>query len=368
MIESIPMTTPRTLAAIATAACIAGCAAQPEAALDIELVPDLSINTANQVAERVVSLELIVDRAGGLYADCPSALPGVINADADPECELVTQVSMPGRLPLVRLLRGGLSDEPIDLWLRGLGDDAGATVAEGRVLGVGFTSGIRRLPVTFNLRPSHLPLRVVEVFPGDGDIVRNCDLNPVVIMFSKPIDPQTIFAPGAVRFDPGGPPVEIRVAESGLLAQLAPPPIDPRPSPDGIGPETLIFTLELATTVLDTLGDPLDQVPMEPGAQPYRVISEVRCTSMSQIPDDRCGADPEGASAPRCPAGRDFVCVDRICVPQSCDSARCALGSVCDPATLACEVDCRAYGEASICGAERPICAPDSGVCVAPSP
>ncbi len=201
---------------------LAGCASEP--ALDLELVPDPNINSESQIVERIESVVYVFDSADGLYAPGEeSSHDGVqvTNADADAsDLELVVSVPVVDHLPFVRLERGTLPDVPLDV--RVIGESGVGTIAEGRALAARFGIDSDPLRVPFNIRPGQLPPRVGEVIPADGQTAQGCVVPTVVVMFSKPIEPSTLFAEGAVSFQPGGRPAAIRLDATGVVAQNRP--------------------------------------------------------------------------------------------------------------------------------------------------
>lgn len=322
--------------------------------VDLRLVPDPNLNREAQVLDALDTIVLVVDSPDGLYPPgSERAAEGVQieDADADPsDLELVATIPVASdRLPLVRLVRGTLPDVALDLRFLGVPAEPGAPASVvGRVQGVHLGRPIEELAIPFNLRPELLPPRVTEVLPGDGAAIVGCDVPRLYVMFSRPIDPATLA--GAVTVTPGAID-EVRLDPSGLTAELR---------VGGLaGAGSLRWSLAIAASVTDLEGRPLDQVASEPGPQPYEASFEVTCGPSMGTPDDECGGT---SGAPmRCPFGR-LACVDGYCVPESCDLAGCGEGTVCDPATGRCALDCRPWGDAEVCPAERPRCG-DDGVC-----
>jgi hypothetical protein len=346
------------LVLIADLVVLAACATSP--ALDIELVPDPNVNDEAQIVDRVQTLVLIFDSPEGLYLPGEERVGGsvqVVDADADPsDLELVATLPMGDHLPIVRLEQGDLLDASIDV--RILGESAAGPIAEGRLLGARFTDSGEVVRVPFNIRPEHLPPRVGEVIPNDGVMLSGCTVPTIVVMFSKPVDPMTLFLPDAIVFEPGGAPAEIRVDATGVVAQIEPPPIT--------GADTVSYRLRIEPIVTDASGTALDQIAAEPSSQPYVGDFTLHCGPISAIPDPpRCGfMDPPSPLDPVCPGMPRLMCIDDACVPSSCDAATCEEGLVCDPASGTCGADCRLYGEVPVCPGDRPTCDGDLGVCV----
>jgi hypothetical protein len=335
-----------------------GCASEP--VLDIELVPDPNINSEGQILERVDTLVFVFDSPDGLYAageESSSEGVQIVDADADPtDLELVATFPLGDHLPIARLEQADLPDVAIDV--RVLGESGVGLIAEGRALGARFATHGEMLRVPFNIRPEHVPPRVGEVIPSDGQSIQGCDLPTIVVMFSKPIDPASLFAEGAVTFEPGGAPTTIRIDATGVVAQIEPPP-------DIVGIDNqLSYRLVIETTVTDTAGVPLDQRAAEDESQPYIGDFTLPCTPPTSIPDPpRCGSGEVSPLPPVCPGMPRLMCVDDECVLSMCDVATCESGLVCDPAVGYCVSDCRDYGDVNVCPAERPTCNFELGVC-----
>ncbi len=324
--------------------------------VDLRLVPDPNLNSEAQVLEALDRIVLVVDSPDGLYPPgSERATDGVQieDADADPsDLELVATIPVPSdRLPLVRLTRGTLPDVALELRFLGVPAEPGAPASVvGRVQGVQLGRPIEELAIPFNLRPELLPPRVTEVLPGDGAAISGCEVPRLYVMFSRPLDPATII--GAITIAPGTLD-EVRLDPSGLTAELRVSGLS------GAGDAPLRWSLSIAASVTDLDGRPLDQVASEPGPQPYDGSFEVTCGPSMENPDDECGGMSGGPM--RCPFGR-LACVDGYCVPAACDFAGCGGGTVCDPATGRCTLDCRPWGEAEVCPEARPRCGED-GVC-----
>ena len=194
-----------------------------EDAIDLELIPDPNINDEQAIVSRVSNLLTTVDSEDGLYPPGSEHTEGavqLVNVDTDDALEIVATIPVNDRLPRVRLERGSISDAPLDIRIQG--EDDSGTVAEGRVRGVRFGQEIVRLRVPFNIRPEQLPPRLTEVYPPDGSPVQGCDLSLIILFFSKPVDPSTLFEEGAVQINDEAP-ASIRAPSSGLSAEIVPP-------------------------------------------------------------------------------------------------------------------------------------------------
>lgn len=351
---------------VMAAAVAAACGGDDPVALDLTLVPDPNVNRPADVARLTDSLVLVLDSPEGLYHPGDDVSAGgsvqIEDADGDPtDLELVATVPIEhDALPWIRVERGGLPrDVSLEVRLLGLSSDGGDPVARGGAQGVSFDDG--RIDVPFNLVPSRLPPRIAEVVPDDGDVATDCVVGRVVLVFSKPIDPASFLLPGAVMFEPGGAPTELRIDATGRFGEVIPPVLQ--------GVDTVRYHLTVTTDVREDVpgggGPRLDQVPAEEGAQPFERDFVLPCEPGPLVPDPACG-EPEPAPEYWCGPGDRLACVDDMCVPASCDGAGCEAPAVCDPATATCELDCRLYGPDGACDGDRPRCDLDTGACVAP--
>jgi len=255
---------------IGTAAILSTSCDEAPVGFDIELVADPKLNTVDQVLSRTASIELVLDSPDGLYWPGEEQTTGdvrIVDVDGDEALELVATVPVPdSRFPRIRLERGGLPVLPLTVSLLGY-DDEGALVATGVLDGVEFPSRLASLSIPFNLEPYELPPRVVDVVASP---VVGCTPPSLTILFSRPVDPATVLAPGAITFEPGGYPASARIDAAGRIAVATPPSL----VVDGT---TIAFTLTLATSVATLDGVALDQSPAVPGEQPYFGRFEAPC-------------------------------------------------------------------------------------------
>lgn len=336
---------------------VVGCTPEPVAALDLELVQDLNINTPDQVLSRINTIMVIVDSPDGLYAPGSERTDGdfeIRDADGDEEdLELVVTVPVQeGRLPWVRLERGGLPTTLLDIAV--LGGDGGQTeehpVAEGLVRGVVFEEGVTPLSIPFNIRPELLPPRVTDVIPGDGERLPRCAFSDVVVLFSKPVDAESL--EGAILIEPGGAPLEILTDVSGIVAHLKVATIESE--------YELTYQVDISTDVIDVDGQHLDDVPTLEGDQPFSRAFRLTCIEPSTGPDFFCAI---GAPEYACPFAHRLRCIEGVCTPATCDGAACTEPFLCNPSRGFCEMDCRLYGEFSVCPDELPRCDDSTGLC-----
>jgi hypothetical protein len=330
-------------------------ACESTTAIDLELLPSPELNSVADLVSRIDTIVVVVDAAAGrLYPLDAERLDGDVqikNADGDPgDLELVARVAMPAdRLPRIRIERGGLPDVP--LHVRVLGSvEPGTEMARGGATGVTFTdSEITTVAMPFNLLPRFLPLMVTEVAPGDGEIVP-CDVKlDVITLFSRAVDAATITPPGRVVVTELGAG-DIAVENLAVMSNAV-----------TFEPAEIVqaYRLTIASDVTDTTGAHLDQVPAMAGLQPFSEDYHLECSGTSSPMMPWCSPSAPMAPCPG-PPGR-FRCEAGTCVPASCSNATCAGGFVCDPTTLACELDCRLYDGAA-CPVERPTCTP-TGTC-----
>ncbi|MFC1612140.1 Ig-like domain-containing protein [Myxococcota bacterium] len=343
--------------------CVAGfslllltsCAADElETALDIRLLPDTNLNNDQQVLAPLTSLWFIVDGPVGAYpADREQAEgnPRIIDIDDDGALELVEEVAITKeRLPVTRLLQGGLPDGPLDVQVWGFGGDSVDPIAAGITTGLRFeTDTVVPVTVGFNLVPAMLPPRVVAVFPGEGYTVNRCKPGAVLAVFSKPVEPSTVatgfFVEGISDATPIGDGSLAYLQFADILAEGS-------------------HTIRMSSAVTDLNGQPLDQEPTESGAQSFS------SSFFAEDPGAGCHfvelpmpCDTAGEACPY--QNADLVCSQSsglLCQPRSCEVLSCPDVHVCNPAAPGCEVDCRAYGPMAVCPEEKPHCG-DTGWC-----
>lgn len=346
------------------AGAILGCGSETveETAIDMELVPDINLNSPSQIVASIDTLRLIIDSPEGLYPPGSESIVGnleVRDADDDPsDLELIATVAVPaGRLPSVRIERGGLPDVSLDIRVIGLQSDRpDVRLAEGRVRGIRFDpDDVKPLSVAFNLRPEVLPPRVTEVQPADDTFLMPCRVDTIVVVFSKPMDSASLLKPGNFAVDRDPLPESIVVDPSGFIATYTTGDLK-------LEEGNLSYRVTILSEAKSRDGVALDQVGAEPGAQPYSGLFTMRCNFQEPTLEPvLCSpAEPDGS----CPGAGRFRCDGGACVPAGCDQSVCGPGFVCDPATLLCEVDCRAYGDVEVCPESRPVCDPGSGACV----
>jgi len=359
---------------------LCGACADPTA-LDLSLVVDQSLQSESALVSRLVRLRLVVDAPEGLYPATSNRRDGeleILDRDGDGQSELSVGVELGslGRLPLIRLERGGMppAASGLELKVDGLGPDGDtgpdAELAAGGLAGVTFTPGeIASVSIPFNLRATYRPPRVTQVFPEDGATLGALAADSgtafsVAILFSKPMNPGSLRQPAALEVlaVQGAAETPLALAEivvgeifpgSGtrVVLRLAQPP------PPGT------YRVRVGQAALDTSGRPLDQVPMQPGNQPFQSSFTVRdgAQAASTCADPCPRACAHGGS--ECPEGLRCDTASRSCVPRQCPG-RCSDGlSVCDPVLVACVEDCRRFGSYGGCPASKQHCEVATGFC-----
>lgn len=358
-------------------ASLAGCG--DPTALDLSLVADPNVNSEASLVEKLRCIRVVVDSSEGLYPD-----PGdtdrregdllISDIDGDNQGELVAGVDMAdlGRLPLIRVEQGGLSDVPLELRLDGRAagdaetcrDQKDATVAAGGVQGIYFSAGgVSPVQVPFNLRAEYRPPRVTQVYPEDGASLTLETVGSVVLIFSKQMDTASLTRPDVIQL--------LRVQGS----QESPVTITCTGLPVYVGGPTkadckLAATLDegsyrvrVSQGALDTSGRSLDQAALQPGNQPFSSQFTIGPTSaQTAMCPPTCESLWCGNGGTRCPAG--LTCVDDVCEPDSCP-ASCGALMVCDQAHAVCVDDCRIFG--TYCGVDgdgEPLaCDQQTGLC-----
>jgi hypothetical protein len=333
-----------------------GCA--DPTALDLTLVPDPNVQSESALVSRLLRLRLVVDAPEGLYPAGPSRREGeveIADLDGDGARELLASVSLEalGRLPLVRLERGGLpAVSGLELRLDGIGPDdsdgkpaSDVELAAGSVQGVAFSEGgIASVKIPFNLRAKFRPPRVTQVFPEDGATLDSASVGSVALIFSKPMSPSSL-KPGVLqvlRVEGGSEtPIalkEIVIGEIGVGGPTRAVLNFAQAPGDGL------YRVRVGQGALDTSGRALDQAPIQPGNQPFTSSFTLSpSASTAACPVAGCEAAWCGNGGVLCPPGAVCDAATHSCQPQGCPSS-CIPATVCDPALGACLDDCRVHG------------------------
>ncbi|MFO0696041.1 MAG: hypothetical protein U0230_20935 [Polyangiales bacterium] len=248
---------------VALALALVGC---DEGALDVELRASPNLDTATQVRAQVALVRVVLDAPGGLYHpgdEESSPTLSIRDFDGDPsDLELVADVVPPAaRLPLVRIVRGGLPNVPIDVRVLGLGPDHDESrpVAQGELLGQRFGPDVRTLGLPFDLVPERRPPRISEV----SVLSSTCSVVRVRVRFERPVKPATLLAAGSVVLLPASPPEGLEIDAEGREATIA---VDP----GRVETRSSRFAIEIRPSVLGADDVPLDQIPSVEGPQAFR--------------------------------------------------------------------------------------------------
>jgi hypothetical protein len=351
------------------------CACADPTALDLTLVPDLNVQSESVLVSRLVRLRLVVDAPEGLYPGGASRRDGEIelsDLDGDGARELSASITLGalGRLPLVRLERGGMpGGASLELRLDGIGSDdsdgkptADVELAAGGVQGISFTEGaVSSVKIPFNLRAKFRPPRVTQVFPEDGATLSSSSVGSVALIFSKPMSFASL-KPAVLQVLQvvGGSetPIELREIVVGEIGAGGPTrAVLHFLKAAGEG----VYRVRAGQGALDTSGRALDQVPMQPGNQPFTSTFSLTGTASTAACAPSCELTWCGNGGSACPDGSVCDSASRTCLPKGCPA--CWSGSVCDPALAACVEDCRPYGSYGGCSDPKLRCEPASGLC-----
>lgn len=357
---------PRLAAALVLALASAAC--EDPTALHISLVPDPNLNSEADLVARIGSVRVVVDSEQGLY---PASFTykdeekEVRDLDSDGYSELEAFVDLGdlGRLPVIRLERGGLDPLPLDLKLDGLAKDGTPKAAEaaGGVPGVRFTEEeVVQVRVPFNLRADFRPPKVTQVLPEDGSQL-NSLVGSVVVIFSKEMRPLAAGVFQVLRLESGSEtPVPAESITVEPIYQDGPSRAEYRFAGGPLNEGT--YRVRVTQGALDASGRPLDQVPLEPGNQSFTSQFTVSAVAATAACAPNCEALMCGNGGTTCASGLD--CVNGACVPKGCPKT-CPELMVCDPAPDRglCVDDCRVHGSYGGCD-DGQRCDSKTGLCV----
>ena len=352
-----------------------GCS-EVETALQLKLSSDSTLNTEQQILQRVDTLELVLDAPAGFAgAGATGQTHGELTAsdpDQDGKLELVLRRSVSGELPLLRLLPGSNADRSFKITARGL--QKNQITAVGGVASASFAEGeVQDLLVPFNLRAGFRQPRVLFSLPHDGQTAPRA-LNQIYLEFSKVVAP-----PGKdqLRLIYKGTGKEATVAGIWQLAQHT---VYEMGLPEARTTATLklpvscslnpgAYRIEASALIKDATGDTLDQDLGTAAAEGY----VARFSIAGQATAVACGLSKETCKLDSdCGKDKGFVCqispgqTEGKCVPGSakdCTSKICPKDYVCSPSKSGaqCLPDCRTYGgcdSKSYCDKATGICKP----------
>ncbi len=323
--------------------------------IDLALSVDPNVSTSEELAARLGTLIVILDSDEGLYPAGAEVTDGdlqVKNADADAALEVVQTIPLTeATLPTIRLERGGLSASAVDIRVIGLERDTSTPIADGAARAVSFDTS-EPVSVPFNFLDGARPPRVTAVYPGDGMTIQGCDLSGLSVVFSRPMDAESLEGAISIR-SPTVAGLSVVLNESRLVGDLA---FNEPISGDGAA---LSIELEVATSALADDGTALDQIGGQPGPQPYEATLRIICGPPPTMPCTP-GSCPWSCGSKDCPKLAQVACVDDVCTPASC-SVTCSGGTVCYPLADQCVPDCREADALSTCVVGS--CSAVSGLC-----
>ncbi|MBW2734667.1 MAG: sigma 54-interacting transcriptional regulator [Deltaproteobacteria bacterium] len=316
-------------------------------AIDFSLVSDPNVTDLQALLSKVERLELILDAPQGLYPlsaerEITDSLR-IKDIDNDGSAELVAEFDVKGRLPLIRVERGGLdADVSVDVMLRG--HSAKNQLASGEIRGVSFDEGaIKSLDLLFNTLPAMRAPRVTQTIPANG--AQATFAERVQIIFSKRMDAIGLRKPGVVqllRVTPTG--AEEALAASGVLGVRWQPTANGETTTVDFVPLELMsagtYRIRVSTAAIEDGNPPrpLDQVPAREGDQAFMAQFSVPA-EFDPV------ATPANPPPTECELGGDFcplglVCNSTLqaCVPETCDCPDPSM--VCDPEWMVCMPNC----------------------------
>lgn len=344
-----------------------------ETALDLHFVVNVDIADEKSLAAALSSMQVVLDAPAGLYPlGTPSPGPGLELVDLDQdgwlEVRATVELGALGRLPVIRIDRGGLQQESVELRVDGLSATQ-VPLAAGGLKSVRFVDGqLQRIDLPFNLRPGQWPPFVKEIYPEDGvaDVLPS-STGSLLVVFSKPMNHDSLLAANVIQL--------LRVDGEQEIPMPA-KRIEPREQYAGgptmaeyhlggpLQPETL-YRVRVTSGAQDTSGRPLDQRAQESGNQGFAsqfTTTTDPASAPACIPN--CSVSWCSSGGKACPAG--LLCDEKSgsCLPAGCPT-HCAARTVCDAALAACVPDCRLYGSYGGCPDARPVC-DAAGLCQAP--
>jgi Big-like domain-containing protein len=236
----------------------------PSTAIRIELVPNASINSRQEVYAALDGLEIVVD--GTEHALLGLNRPGPVgphsvaaDPDMDGDLELVFTIGLDGTsdLPVLQFEPGENGDQALLFRLHGL-DAAGDVAATGQVAVAFQADRIVLAQAPFNLKAEYRVPRVVAVLPDLDAIDVPCGVT-LSVTFSEAMDAATTRAAFTLRA-PSGRVDGDTVMEDGDT-QLRFHPAATLPAG--------VYSIEVGTGAQDEQGESLDQDPYADGAQGF---------------------------------------------------------------------------------------------------
>jgi hypothetical protein len=170
----------------------------------IKLVADPALNSEQEVAGQLATIEMLFDAQEGferINENNPKADGfAASDVDGDGEAELLLTMSVRGRnsLPKVGLDAGSNRETPIAVRVRGLDPDGEVAALGGIDPRVLFSAaGRNEVEVPFNLSRAHLPHQIVAVAPLS--VPRGGVLKSIAFFASRPLDDSSLLESVSVK-------------------------------------------------------------------------------------------------------------------------------------------------------------------------
>jgi hypothetical protein len=340
-----------------------GACGADETAIDVYLIPDPNITVREQLFSMTETLQLILDSQDGLYGVDRAQDYGslrIMNADADEPLEAVFTTALDAALPVIRIDRGELTEPAsgIDIRVRAPQPGGEKAVAFGEVQGVRFEDGqTKRLDIPFNIQPEFRPPRVNDTVPRNGESVGVVE--QVFIVFSKPMDVQSLLAKGAITLESitGGKRELVPIKEIVVQRLGANTTVRLEFEAGRLEPKT--YGLRVSSGVVDDSNErrALDQVPSISGNQAFYaqfIVTSAAAANKTQNFGESC---EQGGTA--CPA--PMTCDQNLRQCRFACPVSCPKTTVCDDFLGVCVDDCRVAG----CFSHSPECDHQTGLCKA---
>jgi len=331
--------------------------------LDLLLTPDPNVTNSDELAKELGSVTVVIDSSKGLY---PNGPPSPVNGielrdeDNDGQLEVIALVDTMhlDRLPLIRLERGTLPDESIELRISGKDRQGNRIFAAGGLKGAKFVADkITDMVVPFNIKLRYRAPVVTQTIPFSGSTHAPGSTSSIFAIFSKKMNVDSVRkAITLVRVEDKK---EIPVPAEFIRVQYIANNDESPTSAEYRLKEALDggrYRLRISTNAVDSAGLALDQVPLENGSQPFSGQFEIDGTAMATTP-----------AMASCAQGGDQCSSGTTCDKnaQKCEAAacpdKCPAATVCSLAWNICVPDCRVFGGFGGCDKDE-TCNP-AGIC-----
>ncbi|MBN2358497.1 MAG: hypothetical protein JXR83_03530 [Deltaproteobacteria bacterium] len=323
-------------------------------ALQLVLTPNPELNAVGDLLGQVERVQVIVEApaAGGwqdLSGEDGDGERADWDGDGENEVSFVSPAIAGSALPVLEIGVGRYAGQALELRVYGLPKEAAAdpdqAVALGGASATCASGQVQRVAVPFNLKAAARPPRVAEVFPFAGATNIPYNLYAVTVVFSTALDHQTV--PGAILLsDSQASPVAFHAELRDIDLAIGDAAAEPRTVAELILDQVLDFSyadLRVEPGPVSRAGLGFDQVPEEPGAQPF----------LSRF---GIAAELQGG----CPEGYRFDPQNAACVAEMGCASSCTAGYVCDAEAQRCVEDCRLY---RVCADPQLSCSDESGLC-----